>query len=80
MQVQPLALLSGIRIWCCHEVWCRLQIRLGSGIAVAVAVAAAVLIQPPAWEPPCATGVAIKGKKAKKKKKISGNAEQLLER
>ena len=37
LQVQSLALLSGSRIWCCHELWCRLQMRLGSRIAVAVA-------------------------------------------
>ena len=34
-----LAFLSGLRIRCCHELWCRLQTWLGSGIAVAVAVA-----------------------------------------
>ena len=36
MQVQSLALLSGLRIRGCHELWCRLQMLLGSGIAVAV--------------------------------------------
>ena len=34
--VQSLASLSGLRIRHCHELWCRLQTRLGSGIAVAV--------------------------------------------
>ena len=34
--VQFLALLSGLRIWHCHELWCRSKMRLGSGIAVAV--------------------------------------------
>ena len=38
-QVQSLALLSGLRIWLCHELWCRSQMRLGSGIAVALAQA-----------------------------------------
>ena len=38
--------------------------RLGSGVAVAVAP-----IPPLAWEPPCATGAAIKRQKTKKKKK-----------
>ena len=33
----PLALLSELRIWRCHELRRRLQRRLGSGIAVAVA-------------------------------------------
>ena len=36
MWFQSLALLSGLRIWHCGELWCRLQTRLGSGIAVAV--------------------------------------------
>ena len=47
-QVQSLALLSELRIWHCHELWCRSQTRLGSGIAVAVVygLAATALIQP----------------------------------
>ena len=32
-----LALLSGLRIWHGSELWCRLQMHLGSGVAVAVA-------------------------------------------
>ena len=39
MQVQSLASLSGLRIWHCCELWCRLPMCLRSGIAVAVAVA-----------------------------------------
>ena len=35
--VQSLALLSGLRIWCCNELQGRLQMWLGSGIAVAAA-------------------------------------------
>ena len=34
--VQSLALLSGLRIWCCHELRCRSQMQLRSGVAVAV--------------------------------------------
>ena len=34
MRVQSLALLSGLRIRHCHELWCRSQIPLGSRIAV----------------------------------------------
>ena len=34
--VQPLASLSALRIQCCHELRCRLQMQLGSGIGVAV--------------------------------------------
>ena len=36
MWVQSLALLSELKIWHCHELWRRLQMWLGSGIAVAV--------------------------------------------
>ena len=31
-QFQSLALLIGLRIQCCHELWCRLQIWLGSAL------------------------------------------------
>ena len=44
--VQSLASLSGLRIWCCHELCCRL--------------AAVALIGSLAWEPPYAMGVALK--------------------
>ena len=36
MQVWSLASLRGLRIQRCHELWCRLQIQLGSAVAVAV--------------------------------------------
>ena len=36
MQVQSLALLSGLRIQHCCELWCRLKMQLGSCVAVAV--------------------------------------------
>ena len=39
LQVQSLPLLSGLRIWRCRELWCRLQTRLGSHVAVALAEA-----------------------------------------
>ena len=35
MQVRSLTSISGLRIWGCRELWCRLQMRLGSGVAVA---------------------------------------------
>ena len=35
-QVRSLASLSGLRIQHCHELWCRLQTWLGSGVTVAV--------------------------------------------
>ena len=40
-QVRSLALLSGLRIQCYRELWCRSQTWLGSDMAVAVAVAEA---------------------------------------
>ena len=46
LQVRSLASLSGLRIQHCCELWCRLQMRLGSGVAEA-----------PAWEPAHAVGV-----------------------
>ena len=36
MWVRTLASLSGLRIRCCHELWCGSEMQLGSGIAVAV--------------------------------------------
>ena len=36
MQVRNLASLSGLRIWHFRELWCRLQMQLGSCVAVAV--------------------------------------------
>ena len=37
IQVQSLALLSRLRIQHCRELWCSLQMGLGSEVAVAVA-------------------------------------------
>ena len=34
--VRSLALLSGLGIGLCHELWCRLQMQLRSSVAVAV--------------------------------------------
>ena len=56
--VQSLALLGGLSIWLCGELWCRSQTWLGSRVAVAVAATAP--IQPLAWESPYAAGVALK--------------------
>ena len=39
LQVPSLALLSGFRIRCCNELWCRWQMQLGSRAAGAVPVA-----------------------------------------
>ena len=37
LQVRSLTSLSGLRIQRCHELWCRLQTRLGSHVAMPVA-------------------------------------------
>ena len=61
LQVQPLALLCGLRIRPCCELWCRSQRRLRSHVTVAVGkMANVVLIQPLAWETPFALDVALK--------------------
>ena len=79
-QVQSLAPISGLRIWCCCELWYRLQ--LGSGVLCLwhrpVATAA---IGPRAWELPYAVGAALKETKRPKKKKIvTGIIYPLLEK
>ena len=65
MQVRALASLSGLRTRSCHELWCRSQIWLRSGIATLwlwYRAVAAAPVQPLAWEFPYAVGVALKGK------------------
>ena len=57
LQVQSLASLSGLRIWHCRELWCRL-----------VAVAP---IRPPAWGLQCAMGAALKSKTKQNKKQAN---------
>ena len=49
--VRSLVSLSGLRIRCCHELWCRL--------------AATARIRPLVWELPYAEGLALKRKKKK---------------
>ena len=62
-QVQSLALLSGLRMRCCHKLWCRSQTWLRSALAVAVVLAGSYSFDsPPTQKPPHA-------KKEKKKKK-----------
>ena len=68
---RSLALRSGLRIWHCHELWCRSQTRLGFRVAVAVAGIGQQLqlIRPLAWEPPQVTGVALEKSKNKQTNK-----------
>ena len=57
MQVQSLALLSRLRILCCHEQWFMSQTQLGSCVAMAVAQdsnCSSAPIWPLAWELPYA--------------------------
>ena len=63
MQVQSLALLSGLSIWHCHKLWCKSQTWLRSCIAVAVAH-----IQPLARELSYPAGLALKRKEKTKQK------------
>jgi len=65
-QVQSLASLSGLRIWHCHELWCRSQMRLRSGCGI-------VPIGALDWELPYASGLALKKAKKKKKKRKEKN-------
>ena len=50
-KVGSLALLSGLRIWHCHEMWCR---------SLWYRPVATALTLPLAWEPPYAVGAALK--------------------
>ena len=61
MQVRSLVSFSGI--WCCHELWCRLQRWLGSHIAEAVVKACSCSSSSLAWELAYAAGTALKRKK-----------------
>ena len=55
------AFLSGLRIQCCCELWCKM--------------APAALIPPLAWELPYAAGAVLKRKKKRKYRVISGHPE-----
>ena len=71
LRVRSLALLSGLGIWRCRELWYRLQTLLGSRIAVLWRrLAATAPIRPLAWELPYAVGAAQEIAKRPKKKKI----------
>ena len=77
--VRSLASLTELRIRRCRELWCRSQMRLGSDVGVAVAVVIGqwlqLLIQLLAWEPPLATGAALKTKKKKSKSQVPNPSE-----
>ena len=80
LRVRFLALLRGLRIWCCRELWCGLQTRLGSCVAVALVQAGSYNSD---WTPYLGTSMCCrsgsrKGKKTKRKKK-KGNLYQVRE-
>jgi len=63
-QIRAQALLSGLRIWCCCELWC--SHRCGSDTTLLwlwCRLAAVALIGPLIWEPPYAMGAALKSNK-----------------
>ena len=80
MQVWYLAFLSGLRIQCCRELWCRSQMRLGSGTAVAVAVAVAGSCSSdstPSLGTSICPGYRHKKKKKRKKEKSSSQGHKV---
>ena len=66
--VRSLVLLSGLRIWRCHELWCRSQTWLGSHISVALIQAGGYSSD---WTPGLGTSVCHRcsPKKTKRQKK-----------
>ena len=79
--VWSMASLSGLRIWhCCHELWCRSQTRLRSGVAVALVLAGSNSSD---WTPSLGTSMCCtcgpkkikipKKKKEKRKRGIRGD-------
>ena len=77
-QVQSLALLSGLRIQHCHELWCRSQKRLSPELLWLWCRPAAVApIRPLAWEPPYAAGMALKRQKTKNKQTNKKNPQEV---
>ena len=65
MWVQSLAPLSGLRVRCCHELWCRLQMENLDLTLLWLwhRLVAIALIRPLAWEPPYATSATPPPKK-----------------
>ena len=66
-EVQSLASISGLKIWCCSELWCRSQTRLEDPelLWLWCRPAAAAPIQLLAWELPYAMGGALKRQQTK---------------
>ena len=58
-----------VRIWCCHELWCRLHMRLRSQVTVAVAQAGGYSSN---WTPSLGTSI-CRGRGSRKGKKTNNN-------
>ena len=71
LQVQSLALFSGLRIHRCRELWHRSQTWLDLAW-LWHRLAAIAPVQPLAWEPPHAAGTALKKKKKKSDLEVRG--------
>ena len=70
MRVRSVASFNRLRIWCCHELWWRSQLWLGSTLLwLWCRTVATAPIQPLAWELPYATGALEKKNKTKQKNK-----------
>jgi len=79
LQVQSLALLSGLRIRHCCELWCRCRHGLNPPLLwLWHRPAAIALIWPLAWEPPYATGAAQEMAKRPKKNIMLGDFKSYL--
>ena len=62
LQIRSLTSLSGLRIWCCHELWCRSRHSLDL-MWLWCRPAGCSSNLTPVWEPPCAMGAALKRQK-----------------
>ena len=69
LRVRSLPLLSGLGIWCCSELWCRLQTRLGSHLLCGSGVGCQLQLRldPQPGTSICRRSGPKNGKKTKKK-------------
>ena len=80
-RVQSLALLSGLRIWRCCELWCRLQMRSDPALLwLWCRLVATAPIIPLAWESPYAAGAAQEIAKRQKTNKQTKNQQHDLKK
>ena len=69
LRVRSLTLFSGLRIWRCRELWCRLQTGLGSHVVVAQAGSGSSDLNSSLGTSTCHKEGPKKQKRKKKKKK-----------